>query len=317
MRPAWIDRAESAVAMADEHPFESRFFRYDGEIAIHYKSGGCGPIPVILLHGFGSAHDTWHDMAALFPSDRFSLYLVDMKGFGLSAKPRDGAYTVKDQAAMVRDFIRELGLRSVVLIGHSLGGTVALRVCLDAQRREEAFAVRKLVLIDCGAYPQKLPRFFRRLKSPLLGPLLLRLIPVRRMVRATLEKVFYKTDAVTPERIERYTRYFRGKGVIYALRATVKGIDPADYAHIGESYRGLNVPTLIVWGQEDRIIKLKNAYRLHGDVPGSRLKVLKNCGHNPHEERPEETFAAISAFLDLGQDPQSPRAQNAFHRFET
>ncbi len=292
--------------MKAEGRFESRFFHYAGSIPIHYKVAGGGPVQIVLLHGFASAHDTWLDMAALFPQDGYTLYLLDMKGFGLSAKPRDGAYSVKDQAAVVRDFILELGLQSPILIGHSLGGTVALRVCLDAQRDKEPFTIRKLVLIDCAAYPQKLPKFFRRLRSPILGPLLLRLIPVHRMVRTTLEKVFYEPAAFTPERMERYLRYFRGKGIPYALRATVRCIDPADYAHISESYSGLSVPTLIIWGKEDRIIKAKNAFRLHDDIPGSQLKVFKKCGHNPHEERPEETCAAISVFLDSEEVPPRP-----------
>ncbi len=291
----------NAGVMKGESRFESRFFHLGDGVRIHYKTFGTGPLPILFLHGFASAHDTWLDMAALFPPG-VTLYLLDMKGFGLSAKPRDGAYSIKNQAAVVRDFIRELGIPSVVLIGHSLGGAVALRICLDTQRDKE-FTIRKLVLIDCAAYPQKLPKFFRRLRSPFLGPMLLRLIPVRRMVRMTLEKVFYDPSAVTPERMEQYARYFRGKGIPYALRATVKGIDPADYAHVSEGYSSLSVPTLIIWGKEDRITKLRNAYRLHGDIPGSHLKVLKKCGHNPQEERPEEAYAAISAFLGAGLHP--------------
>jgi hypothetical protein len=81
-------------------------------------------------------------------------------------------------------------------------------------------------------------------------------------------------------------RYFRGKGIPYALRATVKGIDPAAYARISESYREISVPTLIIWGEEDRIIRLKNGLRLSEDLTGSQLKVLDKCGHTPQEERP-------------------------------
>ncbi len=193
--------------------FESRYFHYKGSIPIHYKAIGDGPMQIVFLHGFASAHDTWLDMAAHFPPDRFTLYLPDLKGFGLSSKPRDGAYTVKDQAAVVRHFMRELGLRSTILIGHSLGGSVALRLCLDEQADGEHRSVRKIVLIDCAAYPQKLPRFFRRLRTPILGPLLLRLIPVRRIVAMTIEKVFYDPASVTPARLERYSRYFRGRGI--------------------------------------------------------------------------------------------------------
>jgi len=277
--------------------FESGIFQYEDGIPVHYQKGGHGPVPLIFLHGFASSHTSWHDIAGYFPGEEFSLYLLDLKGFGLSGKPRDGAYSIDDQAGMVRSFIRYRGFRSVVLLGHSLGGAVALRVCLDTANGEEPFTVEKLVLIDCAAYPQKLPKFFRRLRTPLLGPLLLRLMPVRVLVRGVLRKVFYDTTAVTPERCRRYAPYFRGKGILRALQATVRAIDPADFVHIDESYRTLAVPTLIIWGEEDRIIRLKNAYRLQGDITGARLKILRKCGHNPHEERPRETCAVIGSFL--------------------
>ena len=289
--------------MTGHQPYESRYFHYAGRIPIHYQVAGHGPDPLIFLHGFASAHSTWHDMAGFFPMDRFRLFLLDLKGFGLSSKPKDGAYSVEDQSDVVRDFIRELGLRSVTIIGHSLGGAVALRIVLQELQGDAPFAVSRLVLIGCAAYPQRLPKFFQRLKMPLLGPVLFRLIPARTMVRRTLERVFFDAKAVTPERFERYRSYLRGKGVPHVLRATVKGIDPEVYARIGESYRKIAIPTLIIWGEEDRIIKLQNGVRLHGDIPGSRLKVVAKCGHNPHEERPGDTFDAINAFLTPAPQP--------------
>jgi pimeloyl-ACP methyl ester carboxylesterase len=282
---------------------ESKIFHYSGNVPIHYQAGGHGPLPLIFLHGFAAAHTTWHDIAGLFPADRFRIFLLDLKGFGLSAKPRDNAYAIEDQAAMVQAFIREQGLRSVILVGHSLGGAVALHVCLETRQGQEAFTVEKLVLIGCAAYPKRLPKFFRRLKNPLIGPLLLRLIPARVMVRDTLAKVFYDAGAITPERFEQYLRYFRGKGIPYAMRATVKGLDPEARARMGERYRELAVPTLIIWGEEDRIIKLKYGHRLHGDLAGSQLKIMAKCGHIPHEERPAETYAAMEAFLASEDGP--------------
>ncbi|MHC1698225.1 MAG: alpha/beta fold hydrolase [Geobacteraceae bacterium] len=276
--------------------FQGLYFNFAGKLPIHYRTFGNGPLPILFLHGFASSSTTWLDLAELFPAEEYTLYLLDLKGFGLSAKPRDRAYSIEDQAEIVRAFIYDRGFHSLVLIGHSLGGAVALRLCIDAERGAEESCVRKLVLVDSAAYPQRLPKFFRKLKSP-LGPLFIRLMPVRILVRGALERVFYDKSAITPERIERYRSYFRGKGIAYALRATVKSVNPEAYAQIEESYRGLKLPVLIIWGREDRNIRLSLGQRLHDNLSGSRLKILEQCGHNPHEERPVETFSEIICFL--------------------
>ena len=284
---------------------ESRFFNNKGSIPIHYQAGGSGPLALVFLHGFAASHTTWSDIVHFFPADRFRIFLLDMKGFGLSAKPRDGAYSIEEQAVMVRAFIRELGFPSVIFIGHSLGGGVALRACMQMQSESDPITVEKLVLIDSAAYPQRLPKFFRRLKIPVLGPLFFRLIPARLMVRRAMGMVFYDASAITPERFERYLRYFRGKGLAYTLRATIRCIDPEVYANIGEQYRRISVPALIIWGEEDRIVKLKHGLHLHEDLTNSRLEVIEKCGHNPHEERPAETYAAMEAFLTAEDGRQS------------
>jgi pimeloyl-ACP methyl ester carboxylesterase len=276
---------------------ESRYFNYGNSIRIHYQAGGCGPSALVFLHGFAASYTTWEEIVPYFPADRYRIFLLDMKGFGMSAKPRDGAYSIEEQSDMVRAFIGELGFPSVTLIGHSLGGGVALRACLQMQSGKDPFTVERLVLMDCAAYPQRLPKFFRRLKIPVLGPLFFRLIPARIMVRRAMEMVFYDKSAITPERFERYRRYFRGRGLAYSLRATIRCIDPEAYANIGEQYRKLTVPALIIWGEQDRIVKLKYGRMLHDDLPGSQLKIIERCGHNPHEERPAETFAAMEEFL--------------------
>ncbi len=272
------------------------YFSYGGKVSIHYRTVGHGPLPILFLHGFASSAATWLDMEGLFPAEEYTLFLLDLKGFGLSDKPRERTYSIEDQVKIVCAFIMEKRFNSLILVGHSLGGAIALRLCIDEKRRSESFCVSKLILIDAAAYPQRLPGFFRKLKSP-LGPLYLRLIPVRTLVNGVLERVFFDTSSITPERFERYKSYFRGKGVAHALRATVKAVDPEAYKNIEYSYRHLKLPALIIWGKEDRNVRLSVGQRLHADLCGSRLKVLERCGHNPHEERPAETADEILAFL--------------------
>jgi pimeloyl-ACP methyl ester carboxylesterase len=284
------------ASIQEERMPEGEFFSYAGKVSIYYRTVGHEPLPVLFLHGFASSSTTWQDLAGLFPTDDFTLILLDLKGFGHSSKPKDGAYSIEDQAEIIRAFILERGFASLVLVGHSLGGAAALRVCIEADKRNGPFTIEKLVLIDSAAYPQRLPRFFRRLKSP-LGPLFLWLMPVRMLVQGVMERVFFDNTVITPERFELYTRYFRGKGIAYALRATVLAVDPEAYVHVEESYRRLMLPVLLIWGAEDRNVRLSLGQRLHADISGSRLEILEKCGHNPHEERPEETFSPILSFL--------------------
>lgn len=275
---------------------EGEYFSYAGKVSIFYRTVGHGALSVLFLHGFASSSTTWQDLAGLFPVDDFTLILLDLKGFGHSSKPKDGAYSIDHQAEIIRAFILERGFASLVLVGHSLGGAAALSLCIETGKRDDPFTIEKLVLIDSAAYPQRLPRFFRKLKSP-LGPLFLRLMPVRMLVQGVLERVFFDKALITPERIERYTRYFRGKGIAHVLRASVLAIDPEVYMDVEERYRRLKLPVLLIWGAEDRNVRLSLGQRLHADISGSRLKILEKCGHNPHEERPEETFSAILSFL--------------------
>jgi pimeloyl-ACP methyl ester carboxylesterase len=275
-----------------------REFRYSDDIAISYEVDGTGPTPVVFLHGFAAALTTWDDIRGFFPRDRFTLYLLDLKGFGRSSKPHDDAYGPADQAEVVTAFLEDRGLRQAVLVGHSLGGGIALLTLLGARAAGKADLIGGLVLIDSAAYPQPLPPVMRCLAVPLLGWGVLHLLPTRAMVRFTLKHLFRNRQAITPERIARYTACFGGKEVATAIIATCRRLLSDRYSTTVESYRTITIPTLIVWGREDPLIDASRGVRLHREIPGSRLVVIDGCGHVPQEERPAETWAAIRDFLD-------------------
>lgn len=280
---------------------ERRTFTCEPGVDISYRVAGHGPVPIVFIHGFAAALTTWDDIAPLFPAERFTLYLLDLKGFGFSSKPRSGSYSVEEQAAVAAAFIKNQGLTQVVLAGHSLGGAIALLVTLQARDRGDAAMVSRLILIDCSAYPQKLPRLMKWLTIPLLPRIGMALIPVRRIVRYTLERVFHDKTAITPQRIARYEQCFGRRGMARVLIRSALAIDPDSYGAITSRYRKINVPTLIVWGKEDRIVKISQGKRLADEMPDARLEVIGGCGHNPHEERPGETFGVIMEFLGKGK----------------
>lgn len=268
---------------------------------IHCEVQGDGPLPLVFLHGFAAASPTWDDLRGYFPLERYRLHLLDLKGAGRSAAPRDGAYRPEDQAALVIDLLDGLNLRNVVLVGHSLGGGIALMTLMAARAAGKSSLIDRLVLIDAAAYPQEPPYFFRYLRRPLLGHLLLRLLPVRATVRYNLEFIYHDPAMVTEERIKRYVGCFSGSDSIYALIATVRHLDPVKYSSRLPAYGSITLPTLIIWGRHDRVVPLELGERLHAEIPGSRMRILE-CGHNPHEEKAKECAVTIREFLESAND---------------
>lgn len=275
-----------------------RTFHYTDAVLINYEVHGCGSTPVVFIHGFAAALTTWRDITPLFPPDLATLYLLDLKGFGFSSKPRDGRYTVEEQAAIVVAFLEHAGLSGAVLAGHSLGGGIALLAYLAARGSDKGSLIGRLVLIACSAYPQRLPWIMSLLGNPPLGRAILHLLPVRFMVRFALEQLFHDRSAITPERIARYAGCFGRKGIAYVFIETCRQLVPERYAEPPRLYPSIKVPTLIIWGGADRVIGLEQGLRLHEEIPGSHILVIPDCGHIPQEERPAETFAAIREFLE-------------------
>ncbi len=281
----------------EENPVERRTFHYSAAIRVNYEVAGHGATPVVFLHGFAASLITWHDIRGLFPPERFRLYLLDLKGFGFSTRPRDGRYAPEDQAAVVTAFLEAEGLRHVVLIGHSLGGGIALLAYFQSQAVQPDL-VDRLVLIASAAYPQRLPFIMCLLRYRCLGWCILHLLPLRFMVVYTLEHIMANRWAITPARIERYLGCFNPTGIAYVFIETCRRLIPEKYANLAAAIRGIAIPTLIVWGKQDRIISPRLGKCLHDNIRGSRLVVIDDCGHIPHEERPQETWAAIEKFLE-------------------
>jgi len=272
---------------------EPKIFDYHG-VRINYYEAGQGP-PVILLHGFGSSAYSWRFLGPALAADH-RVFTLDLKGYGLSAKPEDGKYAISDQAGMVAEFIRARDLHDLVVIGHSMGGGVALMTYFKVVEDEPA-RIKKMVLIDSAGYPQKMPWFIWLAKAPVLGSVGGNLVSPRFASTMALRKCYYNKAKITDAQIDTYAYYASLPGGREAVVATAQQIVPEDIEAVIARYQTIKVPVLIVWGAEDEVVPLSVGRNFKRDIPNSELVILPQCGHIPQEEEPQETTRIAKEFL--------------------
>jgi pimeloyl-ACP methyl ester carboxylesterase len=264
-------------------------------LALAADIAGAGP-PLVCLHGFAATRYTWRHLVAPLAS-RATVIRLDLKGFGDSPKPRDGAYTVADHAAAVAAYLRVHDLRDVILVGHSFGGIVARAVTLGLDGAEAA-RVRALVLIGTPGPPQPLPEFIRLLRTRGLGPLGLRALPPRVLVRQILATTYHDQRRIPADAVAAYARVLRDPGTRRAIVETARHLDPAALDGLLQASATIRQPTLCLWGRHDRLVPLAAGERLARALPDARLVVIDDAGHGPHEETPAAVVSAVPGFLD-------------------
>ncbi|OGT97953.1 MAG: hypothetical protein A2079_05525 [Geobacteraceae bacterium GWC2_48_7] len=267
------------------------WFKFSSSETLHVCISGNGSRHILLLHGFAASLHTWDDLLPFFDPDMFTLHLIDLKGHGKSLKPVGGNYSPVHFARMINSYIECKGLRNLTLIGHSLGGAVSLIMAL------ELTVITALVLIGAPAFPQKIPVFMRFLAIPFIGPAVTMAIPARFIAKGGLNSVFFNHQLITEHHLERYARFYQKVGNILGLARTVRQIIPTAHLGIIEKIKAITIPVLLIWGNNDRVVGKWQGEKLHALLPDSRLVVIPECGHNPHEEQPQNTFDIISNFL--------------------
>jgi len=250
---------------------------------------------IVLIHGFGASLETWNDLYPLLCSN-YSVVRMDLKGSGFSSKPKDGKYAPADQAHLLIRFLNEIGQTNVVLVGYSLGGGVALLTYFDTLLPTRKINVKGLVLFDSAGYLQKLPFFVESVRNPFTRMISYLMSPYSR-AEFVLKRIMKVQNRITPDRIHRYSYFLDLPGSRYALLQTAKQIVPRNISEFSRKFHSITAPTLILWGADDPVIPVENAYRFNKDIPNSQLVVLPETGHIPHEERPTETFRAVDQFM--------------------
>jgi pimeloyl-ACP methyl ester carboxylesterase len=283
------------------HADHSHFVTVDGS-GIHYQEFGerSNP-PMILLHGYTASAYVWKTVAPMFAEAGFHVIAPDMLGFGYSDKPSSFDYTIDSQARMISRFMDREGVGSAVVVGSSYGGAVAATLALDYPAR-----VEKLVLVDAVINDDVRNHPILKLASiPAVGEVITPfLIDSKRFMRMRMHKTLAPANhsLITDDRLANVQRPLTNAEGHRAILATSRNWHAN---RIEQDAHLIRQPTLIVWGEEDRITPTKHAHKLYDSILQSRLVMIKDCGHVPQEEKSDVFTEVVTRFC---HDPKDVEA---------
>jgi pimeloyl-ACP methyl ester carboxylesterase len=263
---------------------------------VTYHQVGEGPA-VLLIHGITSSSRTWR---AVMPglAERHTVIAPDLLGHGRSAKPR-GDYSLGGYASGLRDLLVALEIPRVTVVGHSLGGGVAMQFAYQFPDRLD-----RLVLVDSGGLGEEVSIVLRAATLPgaeyvlpLLasGPL--------RAAGAALGSVLGRVGLKANADVRGLAEGFESLGDAAARRAFVHTarsvLDPTGQRvdATDRLYLAAHVPSLVVWGERDRMIPLAHGRQAHALMPNSRFEVFEGAGHFPFNDDPERFVALVNDFM--------------------
>jgi pimeloyl-ACP methyl ester carboxylesterase len=263
---------------------------------VRFHSSGDGPL-LVLLHGIASTADTWAPVATGLAASH-TVLAPDLLGHGSSAKPR-GDYSLGAYASGVRDLITALGHERATVVGHSLGGGIAMQFAYQFPER-----VERLVLISSGGLGREVHPILRA--STLPGSEIVLALLGRRWLRTTGGAV-----GATLGRLG-----LRAGEDLAGVAAGIASLGDADargaFVHTARAaidhggqrvsatdrlYLAAHLPTLIVWGERDPIIPAAHGDAAHAAIPGSRLEIFAGAGHFPHREQPVRFVSLVEDFM--------------------
>jgi pimeloyl-ACP methyl ester carboxylesterase len=264
---------------------------------VAYRDEGSGPV-LLLIHGMAGSSRTWD---AVLPelAKKYRVIAPDLPGHGLSAKPR-GDYSLGAFAAFLRDLLRELEVETATIVGQSLGGGVAMQFTYQHPEYCE-----RLILIGSGGLGPDVNWTLRLLSAPgaeLVLPIIAPrpVLDVGNKIRSWLSSA----GVHSPRADETWRSYssLADRETRQAFLRTLRSV--VDYrgqavSAMNRLYLNSEMPTLLIWGDHDKIIPVAHGYAAHEAIPGSRLEVLEGIGHYPHAEAPAAVVAIIDDFLDV------------------
>jgi pimeloyl-ACP methyl ester carboxylesterase len=271
------------------------------EIELHghhvvYRVAGEGP-PVVLIHGMVNASRHWEAVAERL-AQRHLVIAPDLIGHGDSATPR-GDYSLGAHAAVIRDLLAALGIERATMVGHSLGGGIAMVYFWQFPER-----VERLALVSSGGLGDEVSPLLRSAALP--GASALISLATHRRLTGALDRAgiaLRERGSWMGAQLQAVARALRPlesagqrEAFIQSLRAVIdrhgQRVSATDRLYLLR-----DMPTLVAWGERDRTIPLEHGIAAHRAIPGSRFVTIPGAAHFPHLERPEELATALLDFI--------------------
>ncbi len=267
-----------------------------GRFKVRYLTVGAIESPMILLHGLGASSEIWmNNIEAL--ALQFRVYAPDLIGFGKSERP-ETPLTPYAYAQSVYDFMNALGIGKAGFVGSSFGGAIAILTAITFPEK-----VDRIILVGSAGFGREIAWTLRAMSLPVIGEILT--YPSRHGVRTFFRQAVYNPAVITSSFVNLYYAYFRSPGFREYLLKLVRmmvdmgGVKAELVGPTIWNLRDITQPTLILWGDRDRIIPVEQAYFGKKRIKGSELHIFKDCGHIPFYERPEEFNKLTREFLSV------------------
>lgn len=256
---------------------------------IHYKDTGPKDAPVLLLlHGFGSSLQTW-DVWAEKLDQKYRVIRLDLPGFGLTGPSPSNDYSELNDLNTLTRFVDSLGITDLSVVGHSMGGKIAWTFAAAHAER-----VKALVLMAPDGFPQLEAIGTKPYAMPAIMGVMKFSLP-KYFVRKSIEPAFVDVNELDEKLVNRYHDMLRAPGVRAAILARA---NQTIYTDPVPRLKQIKAPTLLIWGEDDKMIPSSNAANYAWVLAQSETVLIPKLGHLLHEEHAEIGLAKVTEFLD-------------------
>jgi len=260
---------------------KQQFAEVNGYSVRFLEDGLSKPKHILFLHGLGASAERWSRVMPIF-AKHFHVVAPDIIGFGYSDKPEVN-YTMPFFMDFVKGFANALGMEHLNLIGASLGGHIAAEFAIASKNM-----IEKLVLVT--------PAGMMKEATPVLNSYIAAaMYPTLDTAKKVFEKMAGDPKALDLVYVRDFVNRMQLPNAKYAFMSSIMGSKsaPSLSGRLGK----IEAPTLIVWGEKDRMIPVRYAEKFQGEIKGSQLAIVKSSGHTPYFEKPEVFSDTVLAFL--------------------